>query len=208
MLRSLACCAVTTAAAVGMGLAAAPSVKADIITKTFTFPTLGPTNDGQLFGTGSEFDAFNPALGTLASVTFDVTATADFTGGGSTHSNQAEYQWFFTGKEISTADTFSPAIEGDGQVQVVLYSTIGDALDPFIGVFPIVPSVSIALRTPASFESFFGKESVIYSYVPATVTRSSSIPEPSTWAMMLIGFAGLGFLGYRHTRKGQATTRS
>ena len=23
------------------------------------------------------------------------------------------------------------------------------------------------------------------------------VPEPSTWAMMLLGFAGLGFLGYR-----------
>ena len=23
------------------------------------------------------------------------------------------------------------------------------------------------------------------------------IPEPSTWAMMLLGFAGLGFAGYR-----------
>jgi hypothetical protein len=26
-------------------------------------------------------------------------------------------------------------------------------------------------------------------------------PEPSTWAMMLLGFAGLGFAGYRSTRK-------
>ena len=26
------------------------------------------------------------------------------------------------------------------------------------------------------------------------------IPEPSTWAMMLLGFAGLGFAGYRHAR--------
>jgi hypothetical protein len=32
------------------------------------------------------------------------------------------------------------------------------------------------------------------------------IPEPSTWAMMLLGFGGLGFLGYRQTRKGQAAT--
>ena len=32
------------------------------------------------------------------------------------------------------------------------------------------------------------------------------IPEPSTWAMMLIGFAGLGFLGYRQTCKGRAAT--
>jgi uncharacterized membrane protein len=29
----------------------------------------------------------------------------------------------------------------------------------------------------------------------------TTIPEPSTWAMMLAGFAGLGFLGYRQTRR-------
>ena len=27
------------------------------------------------------------------------------------------------------------------------------------------------------------------------------VPEPSTWAMMLLGFAGLGFVGYRQARK-------
>jgi hypothetical protein len=27
------------------------------------------------------------------------------------------------------------------------------------------------------------------------------VPEASTWAMMLVGFAGLGFAGYRRTRK-------
>jgi PEP-CTERM motif len=29
----------------------------------------------------------------------------------------------------------------------------------------------------------------------------SVVPEPSTWAMMLLGFAGLGFAGYRRARK-------
>jgi hypothetical protein len=28
-----------------------------------------------------------------------------------------------------------------------------------------------------------------------------AVPEPSTWAMMLVGFAGLGFAGYRSTRR-------
>jgi hypothetical protein len=28
-----------------------------------------------------------------------------------------------------------------------------------------------------------------------------TVPEPSTWAMMLVGFAGLGFVGYRRSRK-------
>ena len=27
------------------------------------------------------------------------------------------------------------------------------------------------------------------------------VPEPSTWAMLLLGFAGLGFVGYRRTRR-------
>jgi PEP-CTERM motif len=31
---------------------------------------------------------------------------------------------------------------------------------------------------------------------------SGAVPEPSTWAMMLVGFAGLGFAGYRSTRRG------
>jgi hypothetical protein len=29
----------------------------------------------------------------------------------------------------------------------------------------------------------------------------TAVPEPSTWAMMLLGFAGLGFVGYRQTRR-------
>jgi PEP-CTERM motif len=30
----------------------------------------------------------------------------------------------------------------------------------------------------------------------------SAVPEPSTWAMMLIGFAGIGFVVYRRSRAG------
>ena len=29
----------------------------------------------------------------------------------------------------------------------------------------------------------------------------TAVPEPSTWAMMLVGFAGLGYAGYRQTRR-------
>jgi hypothetical protein len=36
-------------------------------------------------------------------------------------------------------------------------------------------------------------------------TVGSAVPEPSTWAMMLLGFAGLGFAGYGRTKKSDAT---
>jgi hypothetical protein len=35
------------------------------------------------------------------------------------------------------------------------------------------------------------------------VYTASSVPEPSTWGMLLIGFAGLGFAGYRKTKGGR-----
>ena len=36
----------------------------------------------------------------------------------------------------------------------------------------------------------------------STIGFETTIPEPSTWAMMLLGFAGFGFLGYRKALKG------
>ena len=39
------------------------------------------------------------------------------------------------------------------------------------------------------------------SFEIAAIATSSSVPEPSTWAMMLLGFAGLGFLVYRQSRR-------
>ena len=38
----------------------------------------------------------------------------------------------------------------------------------------------------------------------ALSVSTTPVPEPSTWAMMLAGFAGLGFAAYRSSRKTQA----
>jgi hypothetical protein len=32
------------------------------------------------------------------------------------------------------------------------------------------------------------------------ITRGPAVPEPSTWAMMLVGFVGLGYAGFRRAR--------
>jgi hypothetical protein len=38
--------------------------------------------------------------------------------------------------------------------------------------------------------------------LPGVPTQTSSVPEPSTWAMMLIGFFGVGFIAYRRKSQG------
>ncbi len=65
-----------------------------------------------------------------------------------------------------------------------------------------------------AYPAFAGAATTVDFYDPATVSFSvpagtryrsegfleanpNAIPEPSTWAMMLLGFAGLGFAGYR-----------
>jgi PEP-CTERM motif len=50
--------------------------------------------------------------------------------------------------------------------------------------------------TNTKFENWYGFTLGVDGLAPP------AIPEPSTWAMMLIGFAGLGYAGYRASRQG------
>jgi len=39
------------------------------------------------------------------------------------------------------------------------------------------------------------------SYGPVTLPRATAVPEPTTWAMLVTGLAGLGFMAYRRNNK-------
>jgi PEP-CTERM motif len=47
----------------------------------------------------------------------------------------------------------------------------------------------------------FVNPSNISALVNGSISVSSAVPEPSTWAMMILGFAGVGFLAYRRKNK-------
>ncbi len=51
----------------------------------------------------------------------------------------------------------------------------------------------------AASASWSPNQNLALDYVSGGVTAST--PEPSTWAMMILGFGGLAFAGYRASRK-------
>jgi hypothetical protein len=54
--------------------------------------------------------------------------------------------------------------------------------------------------------AIFGPGSALSSPGFLTLETVAAVPEPSTWAMMILGFAGIGFMAYR--RRNQAATLS
>ncbi len=53
-----------------------------------------------------------------------------------------------------------------------------------------------------TFSSISWTNPVYEYYYGFTVGLQSAVPEPSTWAMMILGFVGLGFMAYRRKQNG------
>jgi hypothetical protein len=71
---------------------------------------------------------------------------------------------------------------------------------PFGATLAATKPCSEAAENPTAFITDLTFESAgnfTGTMTPITV----SVPEPSVWAMMLFGFAGLGLAGYRASRK-------
>jgi PEP-CTERM motif len=49
--------------------------------------------------------------------------------------------------------------------------------------------------------SFGGASMIPSKLFTVNIGVPSPVPEPSTWAMMLLGFAGLGYAGYLRSQR-------
>jgi PEP-CTERM motif len=70
---------------------------------------------------------------------------------------------------------------------------------------------TLQLLTPADFTAPLTRVGAIALAVSArsdAVEGAETVPEPTTWAMMLLGFAGLACLGWRRGAKQRARARS
>jgi PEP-CTERM motif len=58
------------------------------------------------------------------------------------------------------------------------------------------------MRTLISLMGASGEQYVGLDNVDLEQTSVGGVPEPSTWAMIILGFCGLGFVAYRRKQNG------
>ena len=198
--------AMSLAAIVTMGIATAPfaaSAADQIITESFsvTIPGSSVPNasqpDAQFEST--PFPLFAESTGLLESVAFTVTGAVKVV----SLNEDPDVLLFLRGQTPGSIG-FGQAVKAG--TTSVMFSGDDHPTGAYIGSGNI--QVRITLNTsdfPDTdlIESVGPLEGVVtYTYTPRTL---AAIPETPTWAAMLVGFASLGFAGYRAKRKGRGS---
>ena len=148
----------------------------------FTLSGLGLSNANQL---GLIVNLNEPGSENPPSVTLNNLALTAFTGGTSITFGLA------AGLAGTTLNQVAGGLGGSG-IAFVLDSTEAAQL------------TALGLNTQLGVSASFGNASGGPEAIQA-VHLTAAVPEPSTWAMLMLGFAGLGFMAYR--RRGQASFR-
>jgi hypothetical protein len=177
----------------------------DTVTATRTGSSTTITSD-----TTVDIDEIDAAITTPISATLTLTATnsgpATTSGGEITQRYNGTFS-ITNGATNYLSGTFSDAVFGSGgaltlsasnpsPTQSVSFTSnviAPDLIAAFdraasLSLTDVSPSAAVVLGTLRSFTSDVSGD------------FSSTVPEPSTWAMMLFGFAWLGYVGFRKAR--------
>jgi hypothetical protein len=186
-----------------LGLAAGSAQAAVIGTQGFA--DIGtPTADGGSTGDINTATAFT--IGNLVSTSSN---TGDFAGlpsqvFGAVNFNTGDATSLTFGNSVFGTFTSTSIVEEINTPGTVGFYVLGDWTPGSYGSVsggPFDSSFTISFtQTPAHAGSL--SDSATFSNPPAGPV--GSVPETSTLAMMLLGFAGLGFAGYRASRNGAA----
>ena len=65
-------------------------------------------------------------------------------------------------------------------------------------------AVNTGIGVANEYNFYAGSVSANSAFTPYQMSIGSAVPEPSTWAMMLLGFAGLGLAAHRRSRRNRA----
>jgi hypothetical protein len=226
--------ATLAAASVSAGVGARASVIYQSISNLYATPQSALCSEclsngqfiGEFFSLGSSAVAQSLTFvvgGTFVPYTLAFTVDIFQDAGGNTLGTDLYEQTFSSyARDVPTANTSVLSVNL-GSVALSAGSYDIFVWNPGIGAIPEFGGLGagnqIKVQTTA-YQNAFGQFVALplssgdgYSYtdpgyydtgIQLSSTPVSSIPEASTWALMLVGFAGLGFAGFRTSRKAAA----
>jgi PEP-CTERM motif len=164
-------------AVVGLALCAlwAPAACAKV-TEIFTISDFESTQPGGTFSAMESVTGYWTEGTTAADSTSEVTVKEEIQG--------TVYEYVYTGPENG------PGWSVQSQYTSVSGETAAFRVYPF-GPGPVSTDVTVTLD-----DFVFNSTGT----VTITETAPNSVPEPATWAMMLVGFAGLALAGLKRVR--------
>ena len=171
------------------------SLHTTFVSNYFFDTSIGPSSSVgqfQVFG-GAVVSAPTPSLG----ATLIINGVPYFTNGGYTglliayNSNNVSYRF---GTQ-SQADDFGGKYLANFVVSELLNVPFPTSLaSPFTYSVQVGDFVGGELSIPGE----------LLDLTPTSVTLADAVPEPSTWTMLLLGFAGIGLLRYRVSLKARS----
>lgn len=120
------------------------------------------------------------------------------------------------GFEITNQDAFTPGVPGSVSVPinfVINGNNIEFAIPDSYFTTTLGGSVNAGFTDGQTIQLRLS-QSLSYSVAGnptdpndlGTFTLEAAVPEPSTWAMMILGFCGIGFMAYRQKKNGASFT--
>ena len=141
--------------------------------------------------TSSGVATIKPSSGTLTTLTF-------------TPVNPNLFDGFSTrGQFLATGTlTFTVTDNQGDPAQIFNFNVAKKNAD--VGPFGIIAQLGSGetIKSVSIFDADGFKEAKQFTFDGVGVTPS--VPEPSTWAMMILGFCGVGFMAYRRKQNGPA----
>jgi len=160
------------------------------------FALVGPANASIINWTlsGVAFNDGGTATGTFSTdsttgniTAFDITTTTGTTLNGLQYDTTTSYLY---GNNVFSSNSF------------LLITNLGDRYLNLTFVNPLTSLGIDALRTDVpTLGSWECLNCTSERRIESGFAISSAVPEPSTWAMMILGFAGVGFMAYRRKSK-------
>jgi PEP-CTERM motif len=190
----------------GMGPVGGPGSNSSYTFGQGAGTTNGATSTFTLSGSIASSDLAGFSAGTYTFVT-TYSGTDSPTGGPNAPQGQATFgsnQFFYSFLNPSTsmtlnltngANTFSEALVTAGNFVPGTNFFFSFTNDQCTGLGAATCSPANVGQTPGS---------TLFTPTDITASFTTAVPEPSTWAMMILGFCGVGFIAYRRKSRGPA----